>query len=103
MAELDPVIHQPVRLRIMTAMASLEPDAHVEFVYLRDRLKLTDGNLGAHLSKLEAAGYIVLDKTFVSRKPRTYVHLTMAGRQAFERHVAALQAILRNDASGGHA
>ena len=58
MAELNEIIHQPVRLRIMAALVTLEPGNEVDFTYLRDLLEVTDGNLGAHLRKLEEAGYI---------------------------------------------
>lgn len=91
---LNEVIHQPVRLRIMAALTTLEHDSEVDFVYLRNLLKLTDGNLGAHLAKLEDAGYLRLIKKFVNRAPRTYIRLTPGGRRAFEDHVAALQTII---------
>jgi DNA-binding MarR family transcriptional regulator len=94
MPELNEVIHQPVRLRIVAALEALRSDEAVEFTFLRDMLELTDGNLGAHLRKLEEAGYVHLDKTFVDRKPRTYVALTTKGRRAFQDHVEALKAIL---------
>lgn len=94
MAQLNEIIHQPVRLQVVSALATLHGDAKVDFTYLKNTLKLTDGNLGTHLLKLEEAGYITQEKTFVDRKPRTYVHLTPAGRAAFEEHVAALKAIL---------
>jgi DNA-binding MarR family transcriptional regulator len=91
---LNELIHQPVRLRIMAALVSIEDDAQLEFTYLRDLLELTDGNLGAHLRKLEEAGYVKLVKTFVARKPRTYVVITSQGKRAFGEHVAALEAIV---------
>jgi DNA-binding MarR family transcriptional regulator len=94
MRELNETIHQPLRLRIMAALVALAPDAEVGFTYLRDLLDVTDGNLGAHLRKLEEAGYIKLTKTFVARKPQTYVAVTPLGRHAFAEHVAALEAIL---------
>lgn len=94
MSDLDPIIHQPVRLRIVSALAGLEGDAEVDFTFLRDTLGLTDGNLGAHLRKLEAASYVRIHKRFAGRKPQTLVHLTAAGRRAFDRHVAALRAII---------
>jgi DNA-binding MarR family transcriptional regulator len=94
MSELDPVIHQPVRLQIMAALSRLSPREQVDFTYLKTRLGLTDGNLGAHLVTLEQAGYIAVEKAFVSRKPKTFVALTAAGRRAFDGHVAALTAIL---------
>lgn len=113
---LNEVIHQPVRLRIMAMLAQLVPEIQVTFSYLKDTLVLTDGNLGAHLHKLEEAGYVTITKTFVHNKPQTYVEATEAGRQAFEEHRVALREILessqqsqlsgedgRIDATKGHA
>jgi DNA-binding MarR family transcriptional regulator len=94
MALLNEIIHQPVRLRIMAALVALDTESQMEFTYLRDLLELTDGNLGAHLRKLEEAKYVSITKTFVARKPRTYVAVTKLGRQAFDSHVAALETIL---------
>ncbi len=95
MAGLNETIHQPVRLRIMAALVALEAGNEVDFTYLRGLLEVTDGNLGAHLRKLEESGYIAIKKTFVERKPRTYVSVTAEGRRVFEEHVAALEAILK--------
>lgn len=94
MAELNEVIHQSVRLRIVSALAALAADAKVDFSYLKKHLDLSDGNLGAHLLKLEEAGYLVQEKTFVDRKPRTYLQLTEEGRRAFRDHVTALKELL---------
>ena len=91
------MIHQPVRLRIMAVLASLSQEGQASFNYLKDLLDLTDGNLGAHLRKLEEAGYITIIKTFVNNKPHTYVMLTEMGRRAFAEHVAALEDILKVD------
>jgi DNA-binding MarR family transcriptional regulator len=95
MANLNETIHQPVRLRIMAALVTLEAGDEVDFSYLRDLLDVTDGNLGAHLRKLEEAGYIAVNKMFVERKPRTFVAATTEGRRIFKEHVAALEAILK--------
>ena len=95
MPELNETIHQPIRLRIMAALVALEAGNEVDFTYLRELLEVTDGNLGAHLRKLEEAGYIAVNKTFVERKPRTYVSATPEGRVVFQQHVAALIAILK--------
>jgi DNA-binding MarR family transcriptional regulator len=95
MAELNETIHQPVRLRIMAALMALEAGDEVDFTYLRDLLKVTDGNLGAHLRKLEEAGYIAINKIFVERKPHTFVAVTPDGRRVFQEHVAALESILK--------
>lgn len=96
MAELNEIIHQPVRLRIMATLVTLEQNDEVDFIYLRDLLDVTDGNLGAHLRKLEEAGYITINKTFVERKPRTYVSAAAEGRRIFQEHVAALESILKS-------
>lgn len=95
-AELNEIIHQPVRLRIMAVLVTLEPTSEVDFTYLRELLDVTDGNLGAHLRKLEDAGYIAVNKAFVERKPRTYLAATAEGRKVFQEHVSALEAILKN-------
>ncbi len=95
MAELNEIIHQPVRLRIMAALVTLGPDEEVDFTYLRNLLEVTDGNLGAHLRKLEEAGYIIINKLFVERKPRTFVSATKKGRKVFNEHVEALESILK--------
>ena len=95
MAALNETIHQPVRLQIMAALVTLEAGDEVDFAYLRDLLEVTDGNLGAHLRKLEEAGYIAVNKTFINRKPRTFVSATAEGRRVFQEHVAALESILK--------
>jgi DNA-binding MarR family transcriptional regulator len=99
MVALNKIIHQPIRLRIMAALVALQPDDQMEFTYLRSLLNLTDGNLGAHLRKLEQADYVKLRKTFVSRKPRTYISTTVKGRKAFDDHVLALENILQSTKS----
>ena len=95
MAELNETIHQPVRLRVMAALVTLEPADEVDFTALRDLLNVTDGNLGAHLRKLEEAGYIAVNKIFLERKPHTYVSATAEGRKVFKEHVEALEVILK--------
>ncbi len=95
MDELDLIIHQPVRLQIMAALCQLRGTAQVDFPFLKETLQLTDGNLGAHLTTLEEKGYVKVEKTFVAKRPKTFVSATPAGRAAFTRHVAALQNILK--------
>lgn len=94
MAKLNEIIHQPVRLRLMATLAALGPGDRVDFTYLRELLQVTDGNLGAHIIKLEEAGYINVEKVFVGRKPKTFLSATDPGRGAFQEHVAALRNIL---------
>lgn len=95
MAKLDTIIHQPVRLKIMSSLMSIDTDEKVDFTYLKKLLELTDGNLGAHLTKLEEAGYIKIEKVFVGKKPKTYIRLTGKGRDAFNEHIMALDNIVK--------
>jgi DNA-binding MarR family transcriptional regulator len=99
MDELDAAIHQPARLQIMAALCQLPPHRQVDFTFLKTKLNLTDGNLGAHLLTLEEKGYIAVEKTFVARRPKTFVAATAAGRRAFEAHATALRAILKSKTS----
>ena len=91
-------IHQPVRLRIMSALCTLAEDDSVDFPVLRDHLGTTDGNLGGHLRKLSDAGFVDIRKSFVDDKPRTGVRASAAGREAFLEHVLALQDVIRGPA-----
>lgn len=94
MAQLNEVIHQPARLRIMAILDAVSTERQVTFSFLKGSLGLTDGNLGAHLHKLEEAGYVSITKTFVRQKPQTYVEITETGRRVFEEHREALKQIL---------
>lgn len=85
---LDEVIHSRIRLALMSMLATVDA---AEFTYLRDRTGATDGNLGAHLRKLEEAGYVTADKRFEARKPVTRYALTALGREAFHRYVQRLE------------
>lgn len=97
MATLDSLIHQRTRLRIMAALASLDEDEQVDFTFLRDLLELTDGNLSVHLQRLEDAGYVAIEKTFVDRRPKTQVRLTEEGRAAFAAYVDTLEQIIHTE------
>lgn len=94
MNEYDKVIHQPIRLKIMAALTSLEEDEQLKFVDLRSLLNATDGNLGAHLQKLEEANYIATEKVFIDRKPCMWVRVTAEGTRAYRRHVQYLRDIV---------
>lgn len=89
--ELDPVIHGKLRLAILSLLSGVE-DA--EFIWLREKTGSTDGNLGAHLAKLEDAGYIGVEKKFVQRKPITLYRMTEAGRSALSGYIRALRVLL---------
>jgi len=95
MADLDEIIHQPLRLKIMAALNALPSAAPgLEFSRLKRLTGATDGNLGAHIETLARAGYVAIEKAFVGRKPQTTVTATAMGRGAFARHVATLQEII---------
>lgn len=89
--QIDEVIHGRVRLGVMAHLASAEA---ADFGVLRTRLQTTDGNLSVHLRKLEEAGYVAIDKSFVGRKPLTRVRLTGPGRTAFLGYLDALSRLV---------
>ena len=93
----DEIIHQSVRLKIMAALNALPRKAMLEFVKLKAVSGATDGNLGAHLTTLEKAGYVKIVKDFVGKKPRTRVGITESGQRAFQKHVTYLREILESD------
>ena len=79
----------------MAALVALGSDESFDFSGLAKMLDVTDGNLGAHLAKLEEAAYIHVEKLFIDRKPRTFLRASHKGRAAFEDHVKALRQILK--------
>ena len=95
----DEIVHQSTRLKIMSALNALPRPEMLEFVRLKAITGATDGNLGAHLMTLEKAGYVMIAKDFVGKKPRTRIGATAPGRRAFHSHVAYLREILEGDAS----
>jgi len=97
--DLDRVIHERLRLGIVSALAA---SVTLTFRDLRDLLGATDGNLSAHARKLEEAGYIRCDKSFVDRMPRTEYTLTPLGRDRLERYLSHLEALI-SVTRGGHA
>jgi DNA-binding HxlR family transcriptional regulator len=89
---LDRLIHERLRLGIVSALAV---NAQLTFNELKRLLRTTDGNLSVHARKLEEAGYIDCDKTFDGRMPRTEYRLTAAGRRAFDKYLAHMDAIIK--------
>lgn len=89
--ELDPVVHGKLRLAVLSLLATVDA---ADFVWLRERTGASDGNLGAQLAKLEAAGYIAMEREFRHRKPRTQCRLTKKGRRALAGYVKALRRLL---------
>jgi len=90
--ELDRLIHERMRLAIVSALAVNES---LSFTELRELLETTDGNLSVHARKLEEAGYVGCDKSFEGRMPRTDYHLTAAGRAALGRYLDHMEALIR--------
>ena len=86
--ELDRLIHEPARLLILTI---LSPVASADFLFLQRETGLTKGNLSAHLSKLEEAGYVKIEKTFKGKLPLTICSLTTAGKKALSQYRQQLQ------------
>lgn len=88
---LDDTVHQRHRLGILTITA----EARAEFGYLRDALGLTPGNLSRHLTVLEGAGLVQVEKGYEGRRPRTWVRITASGRAALAAELAALTELVR--------
>ena len=94
MDELDPVIHAQARLRIVSALATLDPGESITFPRLLELLDMTAGNLSTHLRKLEDAQYVLVTKSHQGRTPVTYLELSKAGRRAFEDYLEQLRGLL---------
>src|SRR5262245_52805283 len=94
MAQFDEVIHQPMRLRIMSALSAMPEQEGLDFSRLKKLTGASDGNLGAHIATLAKAGYVTVDKAFVARRPKTTVSATPAGRTAFGEHAMSLRRII---------
>ncbi|HSF85802.1 MAG TPA: transcriptional regulator [Acidimicrobiia bacterium] len=89
--DLDRLIHEPARLHLVTNLYVVD---EADFVYLSQRTGLTAGNISTHMSRLESAGYVAIQKAFVGKRPRTTYRLTREGRAAFERYRADISALL---------
>ncbi len=90
--ELDRLIHERIRLGIVSALAVSE---RMAFVELKRLMRTSDGNLSVHARRLEEAGYIACEKSFAGRVPRTEFRLTEAGRRALERYLDHMEALIR--------
>lgn len=91
LAEIDRVIHEPARLMIVALLAAVK---EADFQYLHQATELTKGNLSVHLSKLEEAGYIEIEKTFRGKYPLTVCRLTSGGQQALDQYRKIIKAAL---------
>ena len=90
-AALDDVVHQRVRLGILSIVHEAR---RVEFGFLRTTLGLTAGNLSQHLTVLETAGLVAIDKGYEGRRGRTWIRLTKTGRRALAEEIAALRKLI---------
>jgi DNA-binding MarR family transcriptional regulator len=90
-ADVDRLIHEPARLMLVSLLYAVE---RVDFLYLLTESGLTKGNLSSHLSKLEEAGYVEIQKTYRGKVPQTLVSLTEKGRQAVETYRKYLKAVV---------
>ncbi len=91
LSDIDKIIHEPARLMIMSYLYVVES---ADFVFLRNQTNLTDGNLSSHLSKLESAGYVDIEKKFKGKKPQTMLKLSSRGREAFELYRKKMEQVL---------
>ena len=92
--EIDDVIHSRIRTAIMAVLVSVN---EAEFTFIRDKINATDGNLSAHLKKLEEHNYISVRKEFVDRKPLTRYKITETGRRAFEEYIKKLENLVKSN------
>ncbi|MGE5400198.1 MAG: winged helix-turn-helix domain-containing protein [Ignavibacteriales bacterium] len=90
--QLDDVIHSRIRLAIVAVLISVD---EADFNFLKEKVNATDGNLSVHLRKLEEAGYILVKKEFVDRKPKTIYTLSKKGIKAFEIYIERLEKMLK--------
>ena len=91
LADIDRIIHEPARLIILAYLYVVES---ADFLFLMRQTGLTGGNLSSHLSKLEAAGYVAIEKKFVDKIPRTLLRLTDKGREAFRVYRQSMKQVL---------
>lgn len=92
-ADIDRMIHEPARLMIMAYLYVVEG---ADFLFLMRQTGLTRGNLSSHMSKLEAAGYVAVEKKFVDKIPRTLLSLTNKGRKALQAYRQSMKQVLDN-------
>ena len=91
LGEVDRIIHEPARLMVVALLAAVK---EADFQYLHQSTGLTKGNLSVHLSKLEEAGYITIQKTFRGKYPLTICQLTGRGREVFDNYRKVIRAAL---------
>jgi DNA-binding MarR family transcriptional regulator len=91
LAEIDRLVHEPARLMLMAVLYVIDS---ADFTFLMNQTGMTWGNLSAHMSKLEEAGYIDVEKTFKGKRPNTMLRLTPQGRSAFQAYRQKMKQVL---------
>jgi DNA-binding transcriptional ArsR family regulator len=91
LGEIDRIIHEPGRLMIVALLSAVQ---EADFQYLRQATGLTQGNLSAHLTKLEGAGYVAIEKTFRGKYPLTLCRLTERGKEVLDAYRKVIKAAL---------
>ena len=90
----DPLLHQPVRSKLLSLLITND---ELPFKALKESLGVTDGNLSSHLSKLEKEEYVVIEKTFVGKRPKTVVQISQKGKDAFRAYIEALKKFIEEN------
>ncbi len=90
----DPLLHQNIRSKLISLLISNE---ELPFKALKEYLKVTDGNLSSHLTKLEKAAYVRIEKSFEGKRPKTVVYITDEGRRAFKKYIEALKEFIEEN------
>ena len=93
LADLDRLVHEPARLAVMSLLYVVES---ADFTFLMNQTGLTWGNLSAHMSKLEEAGYLEVEKSFKGRRPNTNLKLTKQGREAFREYGRKMRQVFKD-------
>jgi len=90
LADIDRLVHEPARLAVVALLYVVE---NADFTFIMHQTGLTWGNLSAHLTKLEEAGYIRIEKTFKGKRPNTSLRLSLEGREAFRQYMQRMKKI----------
>lgn len=93
MAELDKIVHERARLRILTYLAASQKEK-VSFSELQEKLEFTSGNLSIQLKKLDQADYVKIEKTFKDNKPHTSIQLTVEGSEALRKYINEMEQLI---------
>ncbi len=90
----DPLLHQSVRSKLISFLIANE---ELPFRALKEMLDVTDGNLSSHLKKLENARFVKIEKSFEGKRPRTTIHITDEGAEAFKKYIEELRAFVQEN------